>query len=187
MSKKALFAVIAVVILAVGGGVAYMLTSSDSDDNKNQTNTQSTTQTKAEQPTTTEASLASFLTSQDSKTCTYSTTIDGRETKGTVYFANQKLRMDYTSTSSDGKTQGGSMIVTNGTQYLWDTSSKQGVKFAFTSDSASTQNNNQTNSVDVNKQYSFLCKSWDTDESKFTPPSDVTFQDFSSIQQQIGQ
>lgn len=186
MNRKILFAIIVVAVLVVGGGVAYTLTKSDEPANK-QESTQNSTQTQTEQQTTTEATLASFLTSSDSKTCTYSTTVDGRETKGTVYFANQKLRMDYSSTSTDGKTQGGSMIVTNGTQYLWDSSSKQGVKFAFTSDSANTQNNNQTNSVDVNKKYSFLCKSWTVDEFKFTPPSDVTFQDFSSIQQQIGQ
>lgn len=184
--KKAVIIAIAAVVVVGGAGAAYAFTQKSDDTANSQTQTNQTTnsQEQVAEPTSVKATLASFLTSNDTKECTYSANVNDSQTTGTVYFSNQRMRMNYTSTSAE-ETQSGSMIVMSGTQYVWDTTSKQGFKFAFTADAAAAESSSQTQSVDVNQAYDFTCKNWTVNESYFTPPTDVTFQDLSQLQNQL--
>ncbi len=186
MNKKLIIAIVAVVIvLAVGVGAYAMSNKNDDKASTTETTSSNTNQAKKDETTAQTASIADVLGTTDTKQCSFNTTIAGRQTSGTIYFSNKRLFMTY-SASKDGKTTSGSMIVTNGSQYVWDNGSKKGVKFSFSSDQAAQEASNQAEGVDVNQKYNFSCKAWTVDESKFTPPSDVTIQDLSQLQQ-LGQ
>lgn len=175
MSKKVvLIAIAALVAAAAVVAIVLVVTKKDS----NQANTATVSTAQKTEATAVNGSISSLLAKNEARVCTYSTTTDGDEAKGTAYFANGKLRMNYTSTS-EGKSTSGSMIVNGDTQYIWDTNTKQGFKFAFKVSEPTTSSDTQ--GVDVNKSLDFSCKSWSVDESLFSPPSDVVIKDFSTI------
>lgn len=182
MTKNTLIGIIAAVLVAGGGAAAFVLTRpDDTASNNNQTASHDDhadhedQQTHEQQPTEQTTSIGQFMSAGENKECTYT----DAESKGTMYFANgERLRMDYQGTGTDASS--GSMIVTNSKQYVWSNGQKQGITFAFNKDQTA-QNQSDTNSIDTKKEYTFTCKNWTVDESKFTPPNDVTFQDFSSL------
>lgn len=182
MTKSMLIGILAAVVVVGGGAAAFVLTRSDDTTQNKATNTSDGNapatdeqQPKNEQAVAETASIKDFLSAGQNKECTYS----DAEAKGTMYFASgERLRMDYQSVGTEASS--GSMIVTNQKQYVWSADRKEGITFAF--DKNQQPNDQQSgNSVDIQKDYSFTCKSWDVDESKFTPPSDVKFQDFSAL------
>jgi hypothetical protein len=132
-------------------------------------------------------SLTSLLGQSGAKECTYSANTNGIDYSGTVFFADGKMRNNYTATK-DGTTQSGSMIITESQQYVWDNDSKKGVKFAFSKETAtsSTTNPNAVNQqVDVNKEYDFTCKAWTAEADFFAVPEEIQIQDLSQLQSQL--
>lgn len=182
MSKNLIIGIV-LAIAIVGGGVAYVLTRPDDTPKDNGgvatdgENDQKPAQTQA---STESGSIKEFLAAGENKECTYSTA----ESNGTMYFASgERMRMDYKGTGADAEASSGSMIIQSKSQYVWGNESKEGIKFAFDKDAAPTDD--ETNSsTNLEQDYSFTCKSWNVDESKFTPPSDVTFRDFSALTNQ---
>jgi uncharacterized protein YxeA len=185
MNKNVMIAVVAAVVV-VGGGTAYMLTRpDDASTNNNQTSqTDNNQQASEQQKQSEQGSIQSFLAAGNNKRCTYT---EG-DTSGTIYFAsNKRMRMDYQSTGDNPAN--GSMIVSDTQQHIWDNTTKEGFIMAFkpTEGSSNSTATSQNQAVDVNKSYNFSCESWQVDESKFTPPTDVKFTDLKALTDQFPQ
>lgn len=177
MKKGVIIAIVAAVVLIGGGVAAYYYTT-----NTNQESQQTPSQKSS---AATNASLSELLEKGDPRKCTYDGTIKSGEYSGTAYFSSDKqMRNDYKSTV-DGKTRNGSMIITNGTQYFWNTETKKGFKTAVQANDSQQDTSQQSESVDTKAKLNFHCESWTVDDSKFTPPSDVAIQDLTQIMQNI--
>ncbi len=177
MNNKVIIAVVTAVII-IGGGVAlYMANSSNMQQNE-------TKKTETAQ-TTTKTSLSELLEKGDPQKCTYSGSNEGYEYSGTAYFSSEKqLRNDYKS-ERDNESRDGSMIISDGSQYFWNNDDKKGFKTAVLADDTQQTDSQSSDSVDTKAKFSFECEQWTIDNSKFTPPSDVTFQDLTQIMQNI--
>lgn len=167
--KKLIVPIVLVLLVLLGGGAYFMM-------NKSSKPAVSPTLPPAN-PTvataaTTQGTLKTLLTSGKPQTCTY-TTQDGAG--GTVYVANGKMRGDFTSTT-EGTTITGHMILDSGYSYVWTDMTKQGMKIAIPAEQASGSTGSQ--GVDVNQKVSYSCKDWTVDNSKLTLPADITFSTF---------
>lgn len=145
-------------------------------------------------------------------TCTFSDASEDASVTGTVFVAGKenKFRTDYNTDvsvelSSGGQYGGkngmqtqerikqtGSMITDGEYTYIWDNSSKQGIKMKFTQqDQAdleesmkdlegyeSVQSKNDGSGFDQTAEMNYDCKRWSVDSSVFNPPSDIVFTDF---------
>lgn len=178
MNKNVLIGIITAVVL-VGGGVAFMMSQS-ADDNNAATNNTSTTNQEAE-VTSELASLNELLTRNENTSCTFSHTDDaGMRTNGTAYFSNQRMRVSFTTTSEQ-ETTSGNMLRDAEAMYVWEDGKQEGFKMSLSSfEDTQQSSNNDTSSVDQDQDYNVECRSWSVDESLLTPPSDVTFTDFTA-------
>ncbi len=126
-------------------------------------------------------------------TCTFTHTDDlDNNSSGTVYISGEKMRGDFEMTDAQGQTYQTSVINDTEYNYIWGNQLPQGIKTKHT-DFESTPNTNpsDTNSpqepFDYNQDFDYQCNSWRVDQSQFTPPSNVQFQDFSAQIEQIQQ
>lgn len=176
MNNKVIIGIVTAVII-IGGGIAlYMANSSNTQQNETK---------QVETTNETKTSLSALLEKGDPQKCTYSGEIEGGEYTGTAYFSSDKqMRNDYKSTVN-GETRDGSMIITDGTQYFWNTETKKGFKTAITADDSQQTSSEENDSVDTNAKFTFNCDTWTVDDSKFTPPSDVTIQDLTQLMQGV--
>lgn len=142
-------------------------------------------------------------------TCTFSDVSEDATVNGTVYVAGKenKFRTDYNTDTSVGLASGsmsstkqtGSMITDGEYTYIWDSSSKEGIKMKFTEqDKADLEENmkdlegyrsaetkNDASAFDQNAEMNYDCKRWSVDNSVFTPPSDIVFTDFAEQMNQF--
>jgi len=107
--------------------------------------------------------------------CTFQKT--GESVSQTVYFSGKNFRMDFSGKQGE-KVVESSMILKDDFVYLWTADSKQGMKWPVNNEQ--TGDNKETEwrkGLDDNLDYH--CSAWLSDNSKFSPPTDVSFQDFS--------
>ncbi|OGG58491.1 hypothetical protein A2765_02040 [Candidatus Kaiserbacteria bacterium RIFCSPHIGHO2_01_FULL_56_24] len=120
-------------------------------------------------------SLQQLMARSGSWQCEYAADVGGTSVKGTTYISGGKIRSDILTTIPQlGRNVDMHMILLGNTAYTWNSMSPQGMKI--------TMNNGQANAgageqawAQFNQQYGYMCKSWATDESKFTLPSGITF------------
>ena len=168
---------VGVVIVAAA---AFFLMKGDGDDSA--TNTENnTTQVNVNdsngqvQPSSsTKSASMKDLMAGESQTCTYS---DAGYT-GTVYVANNKMRMDYTGTSN-GVTVTSHSIIDGNVYYSWIDGQPNGFKFDVSKTGAGQAGPNQN--VDINRTFDYNCSAWSVDNSKFTLPAGVQFTDFAAV------
>ncbi len=179
MGTKLILGLIFVGLLAVGGIVVVLLlnnNANNSPDTNNQANQQGNNnqdnnnndEDDASVEVSTNASASDFLASGENKKCTY---VDG-EDSGTMYFSNQRLRLDFQGVESSG-----SMIIKQDKQYVWDDATRSGIIFDLGA-ASDTLGAAPQEAVDLDAEYNFSCVNWNVDESLFSPPSDVTLTDF---------
>ncbi|MEK7194949.1 MAG: hypothetical protein AAB561_00530 [Patescibacteria group bacterium] len=127
-------------------------------------------------------SLEGLLKSNKAQECSYSVDADGAKMSATVYIANGKMRTDSTVTTG-GQTMKSNMIVDGQTSYVWSDGTSQGFKMTLDNlkSEEPTGSNQQGQAVDFEKEFDYSCKGWSVDNSKFTPPSNIKFTDFSSM------
>lgn len=128
-------------------------------------------------------SLKDLFTAGVSQTCTFSNN-DGASS-GKIYLTAGHMRGDFTSTSN-GETVTSHMITDGTTSYVWTDNPLQGFKMSFASmTSASSSSGSATashpGSPDVNQPTNFSCTPGSVDQSEFTLPTNVTFQDLSAM------
>jgi len=139
--------------------------------------------------TTTESggmkSLKDLLSLGVTQKCTFSQTGGSGTSEGTTYVSGGKVRGDFTTTSS-GKTMITHMISDGKTSYIWTEGEKTGFKMTAIEASPSTVQTGSADTpvnsqADLDQKADYKCSGWTTDGSLFTPPTNVTFTDFSQM------
>ncbi|OGD84423.1 hypothetical protein A2165_00660 [Candidatus Curtissbacteria bacterium RBG_13_40_7] len=137
--------------------------------------------------TTSGSSIRDLLGFGNNVTCTITYPSENGETKGTVYVASdERLRGDFTSNMEDKEID--SHMIQDGTySYIWSSSSPQGTKMKL-EDISSRQSpgpESQNQNIDLDQKVDYQCSPWSVDNSKFVPPADIEFIDFTSTMMQM--
>lgn len=173
MNKTVVAAIVAVLVIAGGAGTWYFMNQSKNTTESDISSSKADSSSAV--PSTQTASIQEFLDAGQDKKCTY----DKDSDSGTMYFADQMLRIDM-QRKSGSKTKSGHVIVKESEQYVWYDAEKSGLKFKLPKKSSSVDTTT-SGGVSPTAKYDFECSSWSADESMFTPPSDISFTDFSQI------
>ena len=136
-------------------------------------------------------SITDLFKRSENVTCNFSSTdqTSNASTTGTIYLASdQKMRGDFTTTTTEG-TFTSHVINDSEYMYSWGDQLPQGMKMKAIDPEA--VNNDQptpdspSHGVDLNQEFTYDCSSWTVDQSKFTPPSNIQFQDFTQQMEQL--
>lgn len=185
MNNKPVLIIAIVLVLALLGGGAYVMTagkagSSESTAAGNQAGKKTA---DGNVPKT----LRELLAAGVAQKCTFRSTEDVA-VEGTTYVSGGKVRSDYT-TSVEGNTMSGHMIADGTTSYIWMDGQQQGFTMTFNASDTDIPENTQTpgatkapqQGLDANQAMDYSCSPWVVDGSLFTPPAEITFTDFSSM------
>lgn len=137
---------------------------------------------QAEQEDSSKASIKSLLGMGKNQTCTVNMPAGEGNSEGTVYVSGKNMRMDFT-TIAGGSNIEGHMIQDGEFMYSWSSAANQGTKIKI-SELAMPAGSPSTSQVDLDQEIDVNCSDWSVDNSKFTPPADVTFVDFTSTLKQ---
>lgn len=98
---------------------------------------------------------------------------------GTVYVSGEKIRGDFTSTV-DGAAYDSHFINAEGYIYTWSSAMPQGMKMANKGmmEGEGPGKAEAPQSFDPSVKVDYECHPWIANSGKFSPPSDVTFMDF---------
>jgi len=168
----------AVVLVVAGGAGAYTLFNKDKAADGNKTVSVST---KSGTATSEQASIEDLLTRNASLKCTYSVNEGEITNTGTAYFAGGKNMYGEFVTTADNKNTSVFIVRNGDTQYVWMKDSTTGFK-TDVSAYGKEQQQQMSQQFDATKKYQFNCVNWTKDDSKFTPPSSVTFLDTAAQQ-----
>jgi hypothetical protein len=183
MDKRIIMVIgVLAVLLLIGGGAFYAMkpkiTSgpATNEGNLSAANQNNPTGT----PQSIQGTLKNLLTEGKSVSCTYTNNQANYATSGTVYVANGKMRSDFKSTMADKPETSGHIIVDGTYSYVWTDQNNQGFKVLMaqptTSPAAGQTGGSQ--GPDLNQQVNYTCNSWTPDNSMFSLPANVTFQEF---------
>lgn len=90
------------------------------------------------------------------------------------------MRSDYAS-KTGGQTIIGHMVISDNKSYIWMDGQSMGYMMAFDPNNTPEAAPTGTQSVDVNKLIEYNCSGWTSDNSVFTPPSNVKFQNLGEV------
>ncbi len=179
--------------IAIGVGVAvviallamFAMKGKNKTEVKDQTSS-TKTETLVQQPQTTQNSLKGLLGMSSAQMCSFSA---GQELgTSTAYVAAGKMRSD-TTVKINGTDTSSHMILDGNTVYTWMDGQKTGYKMDFSAMQANAPkgyvNNTSQANIDPNKNFDFKCSPWQTDQSKFSLPSDVEFTDTTQMIQDL--
>ena len=172
MNKKYIIAGVAILVLLLAGFLIFKM------QNKAPSGNSETEQVSGMK------SLKDLISSGVAQKCTYSTKDDSISSEGVTYISGGKVRGDFT-TVSDGKTTASHMITDGKTNYIWTEGEKTGLKMTIT-DTVSTpapvtEENGSYSGSNLDQKFDYKCSTWIADQSMFTPPTSVTFTDFSNM------
>lgn len=130
-------------------------------------------------------SLKDLLARGKNITCTftYASSEEGNYS-GVVYVAGNDMRGDF-EIEIEGESFGTHIINSEGTGYTWGDSPFGSMAMMFEineedGDFFSSDTSDSDGEVNYDQDVDYKCSSWRVDRSKFQPPSDITFQDFSA-------
>ncbi len=173
-----LLLVIVGVIVIIGVGAYFFMSNKQKAPSLNPTTNQPTS------VPTTKNSLLDLLTQGRNLTCEYNATVNTSQSSGTVYLSGKNIRVDYAITV-EGKKNTGSMIRDENYTYLWGSAMAGGIKMKNTSLESST-NNAQTNQYfNPSTKQDYKCQAWLPNTVMFTPPTNITFSEFSIPSPQV--
>jgi len=173
LKNKGLVVAIAVILLALLGGVAYMKFAKSSTTPQ-QVIVQE--QPKAS-PTGVTGTLKSLFGKNQSCTINY----PNNGGSGTVYVSGKKFRGNFT-TKIAGEKEVTSQVVSDGVYtYVWSSESPTGIKMKI--DVTSPSAGAQTGNFNLDQEVGLNCLPWIVDTSKFTIPANIQFTDLSGIVQ----
>lgn len=177
-STKILLLIIAGIVVA-GGGV-YLATKDNatSDSMMHESDKQMNDEM---QDLGGEGTFRSLLALGQNLHCSFSYADEGNTTDGEVFIAGERMRGDFTVTSSEG-VMNMHTIRTGTTAYVWGETpyGMMANKFDLHADNEGDSGQESNEGVDLDQKVTYDCQRWSPDTSKFTPPSDVQFQDFSA-------
>lgn len=172
MKKSIVFAII--ILIVIFGLIAYFVTSNK--QKPSQTGIGTSQPTSA--PVTTKNSLIDLLRQGNNVNCTYTSSTDKTVASGTVYVSGKKIRVDYSSTF-EGKKNSGSMIRDENFTYIWGDGMPRGIKMKNTSTELPTGSPQTNQYFDQSAKMDYKCSPWSPSSASFTPPSNITFSEFS--------
>lgn len=171
-------------LVAVGGGAYYVV-------NKNNEDQKSSSSEVSGQDSSGANTINGLLGQNKNVTCTFSSTdSSGNQTSGTVYVAGERMRGDFTYQASGEAEQKSNVLRDSEYQYFWQEGSSTGFKSKIAEPEASEgkdNENTQGQTVDQDAEYDFKCSDWSVDESKFNPPGEIEFTDYSAQVEQSKQ
>lgn len=174
-TKTILIALAAAVV--IGGGIWWFAGGKD-DDSASQSGQETTNFSQA-------STINELLAQNENLMCTYSGTDDqGNANSGTVYLADGRMSGNF-SLRAPGEDAIASNLINDGQyQYSWQEGEDEGVKISLEQITANqpamdSQSDEPASSVDQDEDYNFECQEWSVDESRFSPPGDVDFIDYS--------
>lgn len=128
-------------------------------------------------------SLTNLIAMGKDITCTFTQQESGATMNGTVYVAakGQMVRGDF-AMSQQGQSFNGSMIRKDGSNYTWGTTPFGPFAHKVNVDAPKSD---KGESVDFDESMSYKCSPWKVDESKFSLPSDINFDDLNAEMQKI--
>lgn len=174
---------IAVILIALGAGYfAYNNFIKVNPPSTTKTQTADQTEEPNQSPSSVQGSLKSLL-SQNNINC--KTTFPDNGGKGEVFVSNGKMRADITN-SIDNKPLLTHLILSGEDFYMWQEGQTTGTKMeidlnAATSATAGGTQTKEDASANLEAQVDLKCSPWTPDQTKFTPPSNIKFQDFSAL------
>ena len=181
MNKKVVVGiVVAVIVLGLGGWIlsrsAKTSVKVESPDGQG---------TLTVQTADTQMSIADIMGKGGNVRCTYEVTSAESGTMSTVvYISGGKMRAESLGTDSEGvKTQ--STVISDGQfTYVWSDKEETGMKIPAQQASGNTSSawQGQAQYADPQQKADYKCESWNVDGTVFTPPSNITFTDFSALQ-----
>lgn len=175
MSKT--FIVAGVVIVLVVGVI--IVSKNNKDNLANSTESTNTEVTDSKAPAK-KMAFSEFIKGMGSYQCTVSQSVEGNDTKGVVYLSKGLLRGEFNSTVKNFSINT-NFIVRDGYTYTW-TSMMPKIGFktkinptAMTANTAAqTQGSYNFNAEKIGD---YDCQAWTVDQSKFTLPTGITFQE----------
>jgi hypothetical protein len=171
MNRNTTWAVVGLVVLLLIVGLVVMNTNND-------TEVATDSQTEVAGTQNQQQSLKELMASNKPVKCEYSDTqADGSSVKGTSYIANGQVRGDFSSTAN-GQTMTGHMIMKDNMVYTWVDGQKTGYKMSV---NASTTAQTSQQQVNVDQKMNYDCDNWNADNSMFTLPAGVTFTDMNAF------
>jgi hypothetical protein len=181
MKNKPLIIAIIILILAVLVGGYFFMKNKPSNSTVG-------TEEKIEVPESSKKmSLKDLMDLGKSQMCTFKYSSAAGTTEGTSYVANGKVRTDFKGTDPQGKPYSGGVIMDTEFMYSWNSQMSNGIKMPVSDAMEQKAQEAQEQPDEVRHEYvnpdakvDYNCSSWSVDESKFTPPSTITFTDISS-------
>ncbi len=180
LKQKQLVVAVVVVILLVLGLGGFFLFSKQSPSTQNQTSNTTTGESKSAME-----SLADLINRGSNLTCEFNSEVDenGYSSKGTIYISSGNMRGDFVTTT-DSKTTNMNMIRNGNDNYIWGDEMETGIKMTLSQEDLAEETNEASKYVDLNKKLDYKCNPWGVDQSKFTPPSNIKFTDFSKMMEE---
>ncbi|MFZ2621066.1 MAG: hypothetical protein WAX85_01010 [Minisyncoccia bacterium] len=189
MNKNTWIGIVVVLVLIILGWMFYSPKSGEAPvietpstvTTETKTNTiLNTTTTPKPAPKVTNTFPAIF-TQAGSHECTYEQTSQSSKSKNTVYIADGKMRGEFRTTDSTGKTTASMMVYNSGVLYLWTEGKGVGVRSTLKSVSdlpVAIPQDLTSGSVLSNGQniVGWICHDWAKNNSLLAPPSYVKFQ-----------
>lgn len=120
--------------------------------------------------------------------CTWSIATDGSSGNGTVYVSGNKFASTIITSSGEGSVT--AQAISDGEyMYTWGDAMPTGVKMKL--DGTQVPDVSSTGDVSgvgqLAGEYAYDCDPWSANMTMFTPPSNITFTDFSAMMQQLPQ
>jgi hypothetical protein len=184
-----LILIIAAIVVAGGAGTYQAVKKNKDKGPKIDVEVNATTTVQASGEATTTATstkaegkgngtLRSLLARSGDVVCAVNSSVASGGGEGTVYISGGMMRGDFTLKSSNNASIESHMIKTGDTMYAW--SGSQGVKMEAKSPSATSSAQAQA-AVNLDQSFSYECKTWTKDASKFVVPTSVNFIDLNAM------
>lgn len=179
MKNKKTLIIVVLLLLALVGGASYMKLKGNNAVNPGSNSTSGSKSVFT--------SVKDALSKKMTLVCEFK---DEKNTSVKSYIKNGAVRV--TSTGGTSENQSGDIIIKDKKMYMWDLKTKQG--FVYDIPEEEGGNNIETSVNDVNQSESYLnmiesykdsCKVATVEDSYFTPPTDVKFQDMSKLLEDI--
>jgi hypothetical protein len=143
------------------------------------------TNTQPTKPTSNTATDSILNLISGGKTVNCQITYPDNKGTGTMFVSDKKFAGDFTMKDSSGKETTGHIISDGTFMYIWSATMRTGIKVNLAAAKNLTQNSAVSRSFDVNQKVGLSCLPWIPDNSKFTLPANVKFQDMSQLLQQV--
>lgn len=175
MNTKTILITLAAAVV-IGGGIWWF--TSGNDDSASQSGQETTDLSQA-------ASINELLAQNKNLTCTFSDTDEqGNANSGTVYLAGGRMSGDFSLRAPGEDTINSHLINDGQSQYSWQEGENDGVKISLEQITANqpsedTPSEESSSNVSQDEDYNFECQEWSVDESRFSPPGDINFIDYS--------